>query len=435
MKILFAVDPWIYRDVAGNQIYTLENVFAPAIKNLMASGHDVKVLVGEDTYDCIVKNNINISADVKVVLLQELYKIYPNHYEAHKIQFNNLENQQQIKAFSELIRNTLGLWCPDVLISFTTPVSAFKKIYTNTLCLQFENGIFSRSPYPWLCQLDPFGFLRHSYPAKFAEQLRNQEITKAQKERLMDLRNIYKDRIFNVYNPFSRQDLCGDKYQRLLLVPLSYNGVVINDEASIFKSQLDFLLHVLYKTPKNTRVLVTKHSLQMNRSLHSDTEIFLQNKFPNLLFSDDFDKYAFASQWLTPLVDGVVSLNSTVAYHAAFWGKKVFSLGDCEINSVGTSNKLDNMDEILAITQEDTRALNVLYHLLTRYCFLLSDFLDADYITSRFSEMMKLDVNDWTCMPLIEKDEDTIFKKLLQATPGLNPDFKPRVWDKFKKEK
>lgn len=434
MQILFSLDPWIYRDVAGNQKYTLENIFVKAMNNLAQAGHGVKLLVGEDMYDTITSNNLNINADIKVVPLYDLYNIYPNHYDAHKIQFNNQDSMQQVKDFSTLITKTLNQWVPDALVSFTTPVSIFKKIFPKTLCLQFENGLFSRPPYPYLCQLDPFGFLKHSYPAIFAKQLREQQIDKTQMTRITELRRIYKENIFDIYNPFSRQALCENKYQKLLLVPLSYNGVVINDEASEFKSQLDFLIHVLYRTPKDTGVLVTKHSLQMDRSLHPDTEVFLQKQFPNLIFNDDFDRYAFASQWLTPLVDGVVSLNSTVAYHAAFWNKKVFSLGNCEINSVGSVNCVDNISDILSLPDtEDINATNVLYHLLTRYCFLLDDFFDAGYLVSRFEKMMN--TNKWDCMPMIEQNEDIIFEKLLCATPGLKPDFKPRVWDKFKKEK
>ncbi len=433
---MFLLDPWIYRDIAGNQRYTLENIFAPAINNLINIGHDVKLLIGEDMYLSIVKNGINILSDIKVVSLKDLYTIYPNHYEAHKTQFNQQDTVQQINKFSKIVNTSLGQWVPDVLITFTTPVSILKKIYPQTLCLQFENGLFSRTPYPYLCQLDPFGFLKKSYPAIFAKQLREETITNKQMERILALKEIFKERIFKPHNPFRREKLCGKTYNKLVLVPLSYNGVIINDEASEFKSQLDFLLHVLYSVPKNTRVLVTKHSLQMDRSLHPETELFLQEKFSNLMFDEEFDRYAFASQWLTPLVDAVVSLNSTVAYHAAFWNKKVFSLGNCEINSVGTSNSINDIEQILSKPEGlDTCATSVLYHLLTRYCFVLESFFDPEYLVSRFNQLLTTDNNLFSCMPLVEQNEDVIFKKIIQATPGLKPDFRPRTWEKFNKEK
>lgn len=436
MKILFALDPWIYRNVAGNQIYTLENIFANTISALSKSGHDVRLMIGEDMLYTIKNKNLSINCVINTVNLQDLYKIFPNHYEAHKLQFNKSETNEQMIGFSKLIHKTLKGWTPEYIISFTTPVSAWQSIFPNALCLQFENGIFSREPYPYLCQLDPFGFLKNSYPAIFLNELRNQEINQKQYERVANFKDKFIEQVFSKHNPMTRDEFCDGKYEKLLLVPLSYNGVVINDEASEFKNQLDFLLHVLYRTPKNVRILVTKHSLQMDRSLNPDTEKFLIDSFPNLMFSDKFDKYAFASQWLTPIVDAVVTLNSTIAYHAALWGKKVFTIGNCEINSVATATNLNNIEEVLSKPDTiDKKALNAIYHLLTRYCFPLSLFNDVEWINKRLKDLNNIretnNMINWDCLPLINQNEDEIFDSLLSLSLGLKEEYSPRIWNKF----
>lgn len=437
MNILFSVDPWIYRDCAANQIYSLDKIFKKAISALVRCGHNVKLLLGEDLEDCVIETGLNIECDRCIVPLKELYHIFLNHYEAHKKQFYQKETSSQKTLLSSLVRKTLCNWKPEIVFSFTTPASVWNYIFPEALALQFENGCFSREPYPYLCQLDPFGFLSKSYPAIFMTELQEASLSTQQRERFQHLKTIYANQIFDLKNPINRNQLTKDKKQKILLVPLSYNGVIINDEASTFKSQLDFLLATLYQIPSDTVVLATKHSLQMNTSIIQETELFLQKKFKNLSFCKEFEKYAFLSQWLTPLVDGVVTLNSTVAYHAAFWNKKVFTPGFCEINSVSNSSNLTDIASVLSQSEtENTSAINVLYHLLTRYCFPLDLLFSGEKLTIRLEKMLfswkKGDLlNSMFGMPLIQDNEDDIFKELILKTPGLSSSYVPREWTRF----
>jgi len=431
MRILFAIDPWIYRDCVGNQIYTLERLFVPEIKALSDYGHEVVVILGEDMEYSIKQKGLEVSCRVETVALKRLYDIYPNHYEAHWLQYENKSSKDQVDLWKKLITENLNSWEPEVIISFTTPISIWKECYPRALSVQFENGIFSREPYPYLVQLDPGGFLAWTYPHVYMKQLRAEMISEKQKERLSNLRDIYKEKIFDKYNPMSETDIKDYPEQKVLLVPLSYNGVVINDAASGFKSQLDLLLHVMYHLSPNTTAIVTKHSLQMNDVIWDETEKYLKEKFPNIRFSEKFDKYAFASQWLTPMVDGIVSLNSTIAYHAALWGKKVFALGNCEINSVASTNSMEKAEEILDQgDKDDPGSWNVLYHLLTRYCFTMDKFLDAKWMTERFEKMIYAKENGkegtWEELPLLG-NEDEIFDSLIKNTPGLKENYVPRI--------
>lgn len=432
MKILFALDPWIYRDTVGDQLYTLENIFLSSINALHDYGHDVKLLIGEDMADTIATKKLKISCSLHRLLLKDLYEIYQNHYEAHKIQHEDRNTDQQKNMFKGLVQNALDDWSPDVIISFTTPVSIWKKCFPKALSMQFENGIFSRSPYPYLCQLDPFGFLSSSYPYVFLKELRNKQISQKQTSRILQLRKKYQDEIFSIYNPIKREELVDYPDQKIVLVPLSYNGAVINDSASIYKSQLDFLLKVLYNTPNNIIVLFTKHSLQMRGEIPQVSEEYLMRQFPNLRYHDKFDHYAFSSQWLTPIVDAIVSLNSTVAYHGALWGKKVFALGNCEINSVAMSTDLRNIENVLSNTEEyNQKAYNVLYHLLTRYCFQLKDFSNPAWLTDRFEKLIYNQkagtlLSSFKGMPLLG-DEDDVFNRLLSESPAMKEGYQPCV--------
>ena len=432
MKIIFAIDPWIYRDLVGDQLYTLENIFIPSIKALSEYGHDVKLLIGEDLADVLLLKNISIPCKLHVISLKSLYNIYNNHYEAHKLQYKEKSTALQKEKLKKIIFQELDCWYPDVIISFTTPVSVWKELYQKSLSLQFENGIFSRSPYPYLCQLDPFGFLGKSYPYVFSKELKNTAITKKQKDRIFKLKKIYKEEIFDKYNPVNKKELIDYPGQKIVLVPLSYNGVVINDLASKYKSQLDFLLEVIYKTPKDVIILFTKHSLQITGGIPSETELYLLRKFPNLRYDKKFDHYAFCSQWLTPLVDGIITINSTKAYNGAFWDKKVFTLGNCEVNVVATSSNINSIDKYLNQNKKyNSKSYNVLYHLLTRYCFPIKYFFDPIWLTKRFEKMIDskkagtLDTS-FTGMPLID-DEDCIFDLLVSESPAMKNNYTPRT--------
>lgn len=78
MNILFSVDPWIYRDCAANQIYSLDKIFKKAISALVRCGHNVKLLLGEDLEDCVIETGLNIECD---------RCISPNFY--HRLWFQN----------------------------------------------------------------------------------------------------------------------------------------------------------------------------------------------------------------------------------------------------------------------------------------------------------------------------------------------------------
>ncbi len=194
MKILFALDPWIYRDTAGEQLYTASNIFAPAINSLLGFGHDVRLLIGDDMTEHLSSRKINVACAVAVVPLQKLYDIYPNHYSAHLTQHEGRDSNEQISSFRNLVRCALGDWCPQVTIVFSTPVAVWQKCLPDTLALQFENGLFSRAPYPHLCQLDPFGFLSRSYPYLFRMNLRRTNPGSTAVERLRRLMCYYEEK-------------------------------------------------------------------------------------------------------------------------------------------------------------------------------------------------------------------------------------------------
>ncbi len=215
-------------------------------------------------------------------------------------------------------------------------------------------------------------------------------------------------------------------------MPLSYNGVVINDAASNFRSQLDFLLHVLHRVPREVLVFYTKHSLQASGGIPEPTEAYLLRQFPNLRHPEEFDRVAFSSQWLTPLVSGIISLNSTVAYQGALFGKKVFALGECEINTVATASELNDVSDILNRGDvHDREAYNVIYHLLTRYCFPLVNFLDPAWLTKRLENLLQAQREGgfdqgFDGLPLLD-EEDLVFKRLLDATPGVQEGYQVRI--------
>lgn len=156
MKILFAIDPWIYRDSVGNQMFTFKKIFFEAIEGLLREENDVKVLLGEDMLYSLNEEDIKLKCEVFCIPLNELYNIYPNHYIAHKVQFNQTETLEQKVKTKKIVLKYTREWKPDVIISFTTPVSVWRYVYEDSMNLQFENGMFSRSPYPFMCQLDPF---------------------------------------------------------------------------------------------------------------------------------------------------------------------------------------------------------------------------------------------------------------------------------------
>lgn len=83
---------------------------------------------------------------------------------------------------SNINKQLLG-WTPNCIIfySFSKP-NLIKRLYPNILCLYYENGIFSRPPFPRTLYFDPLGYDK-SFLNTHITKLQNYKIT-----RLQDLR-------------------------------------------------------------------------------------------------------------------------------------------------------------------------------------------------------------------------------------------------------
>ena len=69
---------------------------------------------------------------------------------------------------------------------------------------------------------------------------------------------------------------------------------------------------------------------------------FLEKQYPNFIFNEKINKMQSASSILTLLVDGVVSVSSSVALQALFWNKIVIAAGNSHINGISDFH-IDNI--------------------------------------------------------------------------------------------
>ena len=427
MRILFIVDPWIYRNQAGLGQYTFQAAFEPAMKSLQGSGHSVRLILGHDLFTKLTCDKNEIDRWNPVVIYQdELYRIYPDFYEAHISQFKNTCTQKQIDSMSSLMTERLLPWVPDAVIMFLTPMGICRYCFPNSVLCELEYGMLSRTPYPRLYSLDPHGSLMHSYLRTYPESHGLQSLTPIEHNRLEHFRDIFRKRVFAKHNPFRRDNY---DYQYVVLLPLSYSGVVISDGASPFRSQFDMLFHVLSNISSDIGVVVTRHGSQVDETVYPDTAEYLKQRFPNLIFDERTSTYAFASQWLVPILDGVISTNSSLLAQAALWRKPAYVLGDGAFVSLSAARQVTEIAEDLC-SQPYVNHDSWIYHMLTRYYVPERLLHDSGWLTDRLSRYAEGN-NSVQALPRVLQDEDALFRLLEEDSPGLQTDYSPKTWNRF----
>ena len=88
------------------------------------------------------------------------------------------------------------------------------------------------------------------------------------------------------------------------------------------------MCYVLDRIDKDIGVVITQHS-DWNDPLRGDSMIdYIANTYPNAIISDKLRETRFCSQYLMDLVDGVISVSSTVGLQALIFQKPLFVVGN-----------------------------------------------------------------------------------------------------------
>ncbi|MDD3834989.1 MAG: hypothetical protein PHS42_05905 [Sulfurimonas sp.] len=270
--------------------------------------------------------------------------------------------QEQLLYYENIMSEKLGEFVPDVIISFT-PVAFLESLFNKALVLHHEFSIFSRSPYPQSWFFDPVGVSSRSFLNRFEREIKEAEFGEKSRERVRDFKAFCKSTLLEK-SPFKDAlDAQREKFEYLVLLPLQFSGYYLFDDLVAFKSQYEYCVYVLDKTPHSVGVVVNMHPEYP--VLEREAVEFLQSKYPHFICLESFNSIYASGQFILPLVDGVVSVSSSLVLQALLFDKKIILLGAGCFEYVADALSLEGIESTLGLKSDDKDA--VLYFLLTRY--------------------------------------------------------------------
>ncbi len=282
------------------------------------------------------------------------------------------QNHAALRIITEEVERCTGDFQPDVVISFAIQIDFLSALWPNALRLHVETGAFSRNPYPFSLFFDHLGMYARSIIGKAGNRLR----TLAATDDALGLVSAFRSRnalVLDAIDPFQLADL-RKRFDRLVLLPLQVSNYYSFDEQTHYRSQFEYLLDVLARTPRNVGLVVTEY-LEWGHVLksHGSAEnlAYLQANFPNLIFLDQFRSYSSPSQFLVPRVDGIWSVSSNVSYQGLLYNRLLGTPETSHLAGIAHATRFDDFFRKLDAATVDNDA--VLAWILERY--LVPDFL------------------------------------------------------------
>lgn len=300
---------------------------------------------------------------VVVFKQSELLKNFNGGFlEATSAWYTNSYTKEQIDYYIELMRAKLCQDKFDVIITFT-PVPFLQALYPNARILHMEYSIFSRQPFPLTWYLDPAGLHKYSFLSKYKGELQNIELSAQEREYVRRLQDTCLD-AFSERNIFKKDTArLREQYKFLVLLPVQFSQYYLFDCLTKWKSQFDYVTGCLEQIPHDIGVIFTMHPEYP--IFDNDTVSYIKSIYPNAIFLENSRLVYSASQWLMPYIDGVINISSSLGVQTLLFRKKLFALGNGNMDYIADAQNLDNMYEVLSRENADKDAM--LWFFITKY--------------------------------------------------------------------
>lgn len=398
MKLLFYITPWLENDSAvnGRSQFTLNEIrqflqnYAVGLSRQNRS-LEVKIVCPKNgflTPETYVEDNTEIIPIRQI----EVDHIFPDHQSYMKL-FELGEVLPEEAEVIDFFRDRLRGFKPDIVIGLT-PCHFFKKIWHDAACFTMEAGFFSRAPFPLTQYFDTAKHLSLTLP-------------NLHKEKILEHHEggDFADTLFTQYkstvsaaSEISRLDLDPEsEFEKIVLVPLQFEGCPSFDHCCDFKNQYEFAAHILENIPSDVLVVFTRHQFTVLDEELLDREYGKTHKNFRLIHSIKGIS-EFLSQHILPHVDGVITISSSIGFQAAIWGKFCICIGNSHVQAFADSGSLADLPDLLSQHSPSAETKTLISFLLKHY------YVPFDFLTDR---------PDWcrdyfdTKLRLYDKDSDT----------------------------
>ncbi|MCW2272608.1 hypothetical protein GJ654_00780 [Rhodoblastus acidophilus] len=286
----------------------------------------------------------------------------------------------EIEALRLYFDELLGGFVPDLIISWEFPTQFLRALYPEAVVLDLMPGPFMRPPYPRTVAVDPCGVYKNSGLQFLLDG--SHSPTGAE----MDAHRFLMQHFGSFYGAINAKAKLLEllnaprNYGTFALVPLQisdYFGFYANCE---YRSQDAFLENVMQTISPDTGVIVTQYvsALTSERAISRSKLAFYRKFWPNLLYSESFDRIDNISQYVVPWADVTWSVSSTIGLQAAFYEKEVRCPGRSHLSYL----------ERCQLDRGQKAAL-----MMSRYSFSWDELVDQEQFLLRLASVFKERLN------------------------------------------
>jgi len=372
MKILLYLDPWIDVSERPNfKVVWLQKFLSSTIRDMVAHanlindfGVEIKLIYSDFVDSTNIKENYKF-IDFVAIEQDSLKAIFDN-FEDYLISQRSNECNTKFEALNHLIKDKLGDFVPDVIIPISSSAKHLKYAFPQSLILFNESGIFSRLPYPGSLYFDCYASMDESFLLRHKNELLALNCNEKEREFLEKIRQFFypvidKSNFYTVQLGIARK-----LYQKVILLSLQRFQSPLFRTQSTFKDQIEYLKYVFDNVDESIGIIVTEHS--SDRILNcAPIHDYFKNKYKNFVYIPNTEIFPNSSQSILRMVDGVVTVSSTVGLQALLYQKPLFVPSqNSYLNAFADENDLKKIKSFFDEGQYKNKD-GALYYLITRY--------------------------------------------------------------------
>lgn len=371
MKILFWIPFW----PIGNNIFFHKDSFfnnlLPQARLLASKKCDITI-VCSDAYknsyklDSIKSKNIFINQ-------REINEFINSYGDISSLLYNN--DKDTVSGLVNLLHNKIDNDY-DFVFLWETPGEFFHKICNDCTIINQMPGSFNRAPFASTAIFDIYGLYKNFSFNVFYDNIKNINFTETE--------NTFFDNFkHSIYSYFSDSNLAQyikkitRGFRKVYLLPLQISSNYAYRVDTGFSSQIELLLAAKDIVDNDSCILVTEYASKfINENIFSN-DLLMLLKGTNIIYDQKLNSIYSSSQYILPLVDGIITSSSSLGIQAMLYDKEIHVIGNTylknfECINVNDAIKLRNENILKFITTRQQPLSSKIFHDSNFLCKLLN---------------------------------------------------------------
>jgi hypothetical protein len=294
--------------------------------------------------------------------------------------YNRQKQQDDLPALRSLIQQHTRHHHYDVVLLVSTFANYLTPLYPNSLFLMHESGIFSRQPYPATLYFEVGTSMHKAFITRHHKRIRKKRLTPAEQQFVLGIQSYFQS-YFQSFNPAAASVAqIRPRYRSVVVLALQPFDSDMCRSSCLFTSQFAFITHVFNAMPADVGIIVTEHPIDNPITGNPTVKAALMAQYPNCIVLDDLTGCPSVSQYLLPLVDGVITVSSTVGLQALLFDK-VLIVPAPQSYMAAFADVVNNFADVPKLLHHGPKRPKtaLLYWLLAHYTINDAYFLDPDW--------------------------------------------------------